>query len=49
MLAIVAEPWADGRILNFDEHPNFVDAWQEMEKLLASGQWRSFRYQILLR
>lgn len=36
-----AEPWKPGRILSFDEHPNFVDAWREMEKLLDTGKVRA--------
>lgn len=29
------------RALAFDEHPNFVDVWAEMEKLLETGKVRS--------
>lgn len=27
-----------GRILSFDEHPNFVDAWKELEAVLQTGK-----------
>jgi glycerol 2-dehydrogenase (NADP+) len=26
-----------GKVLRPDEHPNFIDAWKEMEKLLGTG------------
>ncbi|GJE99050.1 aldo/keto reductase [Phanerochaete sordida] len=35
------EPWNPGRVLSFDEHPNFVDAWRDMEDLLATGKVRA--------
>ncbi|KIP05273.1 hypothetical protein PHLGIDRAFT_119988 [Phlebiopsis gigantea 11061_1 CR5-6] len=41
--AILAEtePWMPGRILTFDEHPNFVDAWKELEAVLQTGKVRA--------